>query len=114
MNTGFVDRILTSECYIKENWHFYCIGCGGRRAVDALVHFEILKSLYYNPFSVCALTACLFEVYIRWKRKWSGEIKDYSSVRKKILVVSLVAVIGNFLVKNGLLIFGIDLLEDFR
>lgn len=33
---------------------YYCFGCGGTRAVNALLHGRILKSLHYHPFVLYA------------------------------------------------------------
>ncbi|MCR5106981.1 MAG: DUF2752 domain-containing protein [Lachnospiraceae bacterium] len=36
-------------CHFKKATGIYCPGCGGVRAVDSLLRFQILKSLYYHP-----------------------------------------------------------------
>ena len=38
-----------SSCWVWNHWHIYCPGCGGTRAVIALIHGEILKAFWYHP-----------------------------------------------------------------
>ncbi|MDE7206544.1 MAG: DUF2752 domain-containing protein [Lachnospiraceae bacterium] len=42
------DMLPTCSFYTATG--YYCPGCGGTRAVMALLHGEIIKSLYYHPF----------------------------------------------------------------
>ena len=41
-------------CVFYSMTGFYCPGCGGTRSVYALLHGNIIKSLYYHPFVVYA------------------------------------------------------------
>lgn len=36
-------------CWFYRNWHVYCPGCGGTRALTALAHGRLLKAAYYHP-----------------------------------------------------------------
>ncbi len=38
------------ECIFWKNYHIYCPGCGGTRAVTAMLHGNLLKSFFYHPF----------------------------------------------------------------
>ena len=42
------DKIIEAggECMFRKITGFYCVGCGGTRAFNYLVHLHILKSLY--------------------------------------------------------------------
>ena len=37
------------ECRLYRSFHVYCPGCGGTRAVIALLHGQVLRSAYYHP-----------------------------------------------------------------
>lgn len=37
-------------CFFIRVFGFYCPGCGGTRALRALLHGHILKALWYHPF----------------------------------------------------------------
>ena len=37
-------------CFFSTFLGFYCPGCGGTRALSALLHGHFLKSLWYHPF----------------------------------------------------------------
>lgn len=38
-----------TPCAFHELCEMYCPGCGGTRAVDALLHGHLLQSIYYHP-----------------------------------------------------------------
>lgn len=37
-------------CFFLRVFGIYCPGCGGTRALSALLHGHILKALWYHPF----------------------------------------------------------------
>ena len=55
------------ECIFLKNFGFYCPGCGGTRAVKALLHGHILESLHYHPIVV--YVAVLLIAYTFFRRK---------------------------------------------
>ena len=55
------------KCFILKNYGFYCPGCGGTRAVKALLHGHILESLRYHPIVV--YIAALLIAYLIFHRK---------------------------------------------
>lgn len=44
-----IELYSASECYMYRMTGYYCPGCGGTRAVQALVHVELLRSLRCHP-----------------------------------------------------------------
>lgn len=53
---------LALNCLLHEISGYYCPGCGGTRAVDALAHGKLMQSLFYHP--VVPYAAALLVVYI--------------------------------------------------
>lgn len=41
-------NLFSKECYIHAHYHLYCPGCGGTRAVRALLHGNLLLAIKYN------------------------------------------------------------------
>ena len=51
-----------APCWFYTRWHAYCPGCGGTRALTALLQGNFLQSLYYHPavlFTVLSVGAYL-------------------------------------------------------
>ncbi len=88
----------------------YCPGCGGTRAVEALMHGDFLQSLLYHP--VVLYTVGLIGVYVS-----SHTLNIISKGRVKALLLHgwylylmLVIIIVQWLIKNVLmLVFLIEL-----
>ena len=45
-----IPNLPDAECVVHKFLGLYCPGCGGTRAVIALLHGELLKSAWYHPF----------------------------------------------------------------
>ena len=106
--------VKSGRCYFSTHFNMYCPGCGGTRAVSALVRGDIIDSILSNPIPVYALVLLL--------RMWAALL--YNTVRskgKKIRVLYdweawgiLAVVLGHFILRNILLVlFHIDYLGDF-
>ncbi len=129
VNLGLVGLILLVKCYLTfvsipvikvlgqclfaKTLHLYCPGCGGTRAVSALLRFDFLSSLRHNPLVL--LFVSLFLYYdikaliniIRGKDKVLG-------ISAKLLFVILAIVLAFFVLRNALLlIWHIDPVGDF-
>lgn len=52
-------EFLHFPCAFNHVTGYYCPGCGGTRAVNALVHFRLLESLYYHPFVLYSVVVFL-------------------------------------------------------
>ena len=68
---------VVSACWFYSNFHIYCPGCGGTRALIALIHGQFLRSLYYHPaviFTVASVGAYLLTQTIwrlRGRKGWT-------------------------------------------
>ena len=103
-----------APCAFHEIPHLYCPGCGGTRAVYALLHFHVLESLSSHPI-VLFLAAVLLEYYI-------GAVitlilnngKRYYYLRVWFCYVALGIVVVNAILRNVLLVyFHYDCIGDF-
>ncbi len=50
--------ILNRPCLIFKLFGIYCPGCGGTRAVEALLHGHLLKALWFHPLVPYAAVIC--------------------------------------------------------
>lgn len=90
----------------------YCPGCGGTRAVKALLRGQIGMSLYYHPFVLYLTVWIGFEVFV-WLihiiRRWSGKTdwwKERFLLRYRYWAIGgLTVILLNWIIKNGILIF---------
>ncbi len=99
------------DCFLYSYFGIYCPGCGGTRAVMALLEGRIWDSIYYHPIVV--YTAIIYLVFmipqtIHYISR--GKIKGIR-FRYWFLYGALVVIIINFLVKNIFkFIYGINLI----
>ncbi len=56
---------LFPKCVLYQSTGLYCPGCGGTRAVDALLHGHVGRALASNPITTLALPLILAG-FIRW------------------------------------------------
>ena len=101
-------------CAVHDIFHVYCPGCGGTRALFALLRGQILRSMYYNPALLLGILLIgYYEISVLLTLiKKNG--KCYYD-RKGWLVYGYVAMLLLFaLVRDVLLVyFGIDMIGDF-
>lgn len=100
------------KCTTVELFHLYCPGCGGTRAVFALLRLDFVSMIKYNPILPMAIL-----VYGYYNVRAFVEIKRNNEeyfIKNKHLLIYVVIALGfvYFLVRNILLLNGIDLLGD--
>ena len=110
-----VYRAFTSAfpmpCGMVRYLHLYCPACGGTRALEAFLSFDVLRSLYCNPIVVLgALYLAVSEIdmirhLIRGKER-------PSILRPSVILTVLGAWLAFFVLRNALLLCGIDMLGD--
>ncbi len=108
------------EIYIRQGFPclfhlitgFYCPGCGGTRAVKYLLHGQILKSIRYHPLVFYAVAVILTEFVTyglsRLLHKPEIHLKRY----QEFVYLGVVVILINWVLKNILLLYGIDLLTE--
>ncbi|SCW60605.1 Protein of unknown function [Ruminococcaceae bacterium YRB3002] len=134
---GRADSLSFQEgsCMFSRVLHLYCPGCGGTRAVKALLQFDIIGSLLANPVPVYGSVlfvrvwvALAHNVWVSRRGRGSvdgsgsglsGSGLSGSGARLWRIIYDweaygiLVVVIGNFVIRNLLLVvFKIDPLGD--
>lgn len=98
------------KCAIYEITGWYCPGCGGTRAINYLLHGNIIKSFIYHPIVVSSIIMYLIYMISHTIAIFK---KDYKGIEIQIWhsLLLLGIVILNFIIKNILLLkFGIQLL----
>lgn len=89
------------DCLSK--YGFYCFGCGGTRAVDALLKGKLLLSIYYHPFVLYVAV-----IYLSFILSYTLNIVSHGRVRGMrfrpcYFYVAMVIIIGQCIIKNVLL-----------
>ncbi|MCI8294652.1 MAG: DUF2752 domain-containing protein [Lachnospiraceae bacterium] len=111
-----IDRIKNGQgfpCLFHLLTGFYCPGCGGTRAIRLLLKGELIKSFCYHPFVpylalVLLLEAVLFlrALIRKGKRPLAGMEERYP----RWVAIGAAIILVNWIVKNVLLVMGMDLL----
>ncbi|MCI7131779.1 MAG: DUF2752 domain-containing protein [Lachnospiraceae bacterium] len=105
--------LFAMPCLLRTLTGYYCPGCGGTRAVWALLHLQLWRSFCYHP--MVPYGAALYAWFML-----SHTIEKISHHRLRIgmkwnplwLWIALVILLLNVLVKDGaLLLFHVDLLQ---
>ena len=118
---------FSSRCLFHELTGLYCPGCGGTRAVWALLHGKFWLSFCYHPLVLyAAVSAVIFIAYLvsgLLLRLWIFSLKTQETllfqIKNKAARLSalllwgmLIVLTANFLLKNGMLLYGIDIMPD--
>lgn len=109
-----MDIIPNMPCIVHDIFRIYCPGCGGTRAIFALLKGNVVESIYSNPAIVLGTTLVLYyEVGVLLTLiKRNG--KRYYSTSIVPIVIFVIIVMVFAVVRNYLLIAcGIDMLQDF-
>ncbi len=103
-----------NTCVLSAFFHIYCPGCGGTRAIDYLLHGQIIHSFASHPV-ILYLTLLFLSYFIpatyTYILKRNG--RKYYSFHPWTLYVLLGIVIGFFILRNlVLIVFHYDFLGD--
>lgn len=89
-------------CWFYTRCHIYCPGCGGTRAVEALLRGRILQAVWYHPavpFAAVSIDAYLASQSIWRLRVRRGMVLRYSDkwLRAFILLLAVNCLTRNLL-----------------
>ncbi len=105
-------NFILPPCLFHSWTGYYCPGCGGTRAVKALLRGDIISSLFYHP--VVLYGAVLYSWYmishtIEYLSK--GKIRISMPYRETYLYIAIVIILVQCVLKNAVkIIWGINLI----
>jgi len=94
--------ISVRPCFFATFLGIYCPGCGGSRAVEALLHGHLFRSVWYHP--LVPYTAILYDGFMfshALHRFGVGGIRGWR-FHDWYLYGAIVIIVVNFVVKNVL------------
>ncbi len=110
---GFSVNFSPAPCAFAHITHLYCPGCGGTRAVKALMDFHWIKSALYNPIVIYGVLMCGYYYIGETITLLKGNKKKYTPFKDWTLWMVLVVILGNFVIRNLLLVFAhVDYIGD--
>lgn len=96
---GLTISLSFSPCPIYENLGIYCPGCGGTRAINALMRGEIWQSLLYHPVILYVLGIYLiFMISYTLHRLTKGKL-PYLKVNYVTLITILAVILMQWAIK---------------
>ncbi len=92
-------------CVFNRLTGFYCPACGGTRAFNAMLHGHFLRSLSYHPIVLYFSALFVWFMGSWYVEKLSrGRIAIGMKYRDVYVFVGIAILIGNFVLKNLMLI----------
>lgn len=107
-------NLFSKECYIHARYRLYCPGCGGTRAVKALLHGNLFQAIKYNAlvvfFFMDILIDCLLRIYLNNNDK---RYKYFQKQRMCSRIIFVGCILWMAFRDYLLLVYGIDFIGDF-
>ena len=102
---------LLPPCLFYQISGYYCPGCGGTRAMRALLSGKLVRAACLHPFVPYAAFVYLFFMITQTIERVSrGKLRIGLRYRNCIVWIAVFLIIGNFLIKNILRCYGIPAL----
>jgi len=91
-------------CMFHEITGLYCPGCGGTRAVKALLGGHVVNSFLYNPVVIYSVVMYIWFMGSQFLERLTGGKVKGLKYRHLYLWLALVIVVVNCLIRNTLLV----------
>ncbi|MDE6887627.1 MAG: DUF2752 domain-containing protein [Eubacterium sp.] len=99
-------RFRMPPCLFHRISGYYCPGCGGTRALLALLHGQLLRSAWYHPFvPYAAFIFLYFMITQAAERLSSKRLRIGMRYQNRFVWIGVALIIGNFICKNLLRYF---------
>ena len=105
---GLLLRLLNLQLHLPPCWFhllsgYYCPGCGGTRALRALLHGQLLQAVRFHPFVPYAAAVYLYFMITQAVERIShGAYPIGMRYHNGIVWTALALILGSFIVKNVL------------
>ncbi len=104
-----VPNLPDTECIVFKFFGVYCPGCGGTRAVIALLHGDLLKSAWYHPF--VPYTVLMYVLYMLSHTMEKLHVPHVKGMLfKEWIMYGMLVMIGISFVMKNVLKFGFGIL----
>lgn len=104
----FLPALMTnSPGCILAKFNLPCLGCGGTRCINAVLHFEFIDAFFYNPFVFLCVALAIFLIVIinlAWvfKVKRAQKIFEELSNPRYVIIFLFVFIIFSVLRITGI------------
>jgi hypothetical protein len=102
---SFVGKLTNGGCRFRALTGFYCPGCGGTRAVDALLRGKILLSLRYHPAVIYIFAGVLIYAGSHTLNILTHEKIRALLFRESFFYVMIGLIALQWIIKNAIYIF---------
>ena len=110
LGVGLLRSLGLTGCSFYENMHLYCPGCGGTRALESLLHFDIISSLKYNAILLPGIILFVYYDLRSLLALWLCDDKYFLENKYIPVLAYVIFTVLHFIVRNALLVCGIDLM----